>query len=81
MLIVGGSTGQSFIGTSSPASAPAGQVALNTAELYNPATDAFTATGSIPGCAAGVAACAGPACGMRGRFERDLVHRRRAERR
>ncbi len=59
VLIVGGATGQSFIGTSSPAGAPTGQMALNTAELYNPATDAFTTTGSIPGCAAGVAACAG----------------------
>jgi hypothetical protein len=59
VLIVGGATGQSFIGTSAPASAPAGQVASNTAELYNPATDAFTAINSIPGCAAGVAACAG----------------------
>jgi hypothetical protein len=28
-------------------------VALNTAEIYDPATDSFTATGSIPGCAAG----------------------------
>jgi hypothetical protein len=31
---------------------------LNSAELYNPATDAFTATASIPGCAAGVSSCA-----------------------
>ena len=59
VLIVGGTTGQSFIGTSTPAGAPTGQVALNTAELYSPATDAFTATSSIPKCAAGVASCAG----------------------
>ena len=59
VLIVGGATGQSFVGTSSPAGAPAGQVAVDTAELYNPATDAFTTTNSIPGCALGVAACAG----------------------
>ena len=59
VLIVGGATGQSFIGTSSPSNAPAGQVASNSAELYNPATDAFIATGSIPVCAAGVPACAG----------------------
>ena len=59
VLIVGGSTGQSFIGTLSPAGAPAGQVALNSAELYDPATDAFNPTNSIPRCAAGKAGCAG----------------------
>jgi hypothetical protein len=70
VLIVGGSTGSSFLGLSTPApgsGAPTGQVGLNSAELYNPATDAFTATNSIPGCAAGTSCasglpsiCAGP---------------------
>jgi len=61
VLIVGGSTGTSFLSASVPtpgSGAPAGQSALHSAELYNPATDAFTATGSIPGCAAGVSSCA-----------------------
>ena len=35
---------------------PVGQAALHSAELYNPATDAFTATNSIPACPAGHAA-------------------------
>jgi hypothetical protein len=58
VLIVGGSTGSSFLGASSPPAAPTGQVSLNSAEIYNPATDTFTATNSIPGCASGVASCA-----------------------
>jgi hypothetical protein len=63
VLIVGGSTGSSFLSTSPPpggsGAPPANLVALHNAELYNPATDAFTATtNSIPGCAAGVATCA-----------------------
>ena len=61
VLIVGGSTGSSFLGLSVPppsTGAPAGQAALHSAELYNPTTDAFTATASIPGCAAGVSSCA-----------------------
>ena len=61
VLIVGGSTGSSFLSLAAPpagSGAPAGQQALHSAELYNPATDAFTATNSIPGCAAGVASCA-----------------------
>jgi hypothetical protein len=56
ILIVGGSSGSSFLSAASspPAGAPPGQTALNTAELYNPATDAFTATtNAIPGCPAG----------------------------
>ena len=56
VLIVGGSTGSSFLSISTPApgsGAPPGQTALNTAELYNPALDSFTATGSLPACAAG----------------------------
>ena len=77
VLITGGSTGSTFLALSAP---PAGcgpevngqfqQVAQNTAEIYDPATDTFTATGSIPGCAAGTtppscvtglpATCAGP---------------------
>jgi hypothetical protein len=57
VLIVGGSTGSSYL--SLPAIAPGamgspiGQMALHSAELYNPATDAFTATNSIPACPAG----------------------------
>jgi hypothetical protein len=57
VLIVGGSTGSSYL--SLPAIAPGamgsplGQQALHSAELYNPATDAFTATNSIPACPAG----------------------------
>jgi hypothetical protein len=56
VLIVGGSTGSSFLSTAStpPAGSPPGQVALHTAELYNPATDTFTATtNAIPSCAPG----------------------------
>ncbi|HEY9156532.1 hypothetical protein [Candidatus Binatus sp.] len=55
VLIVGGSTGSSYLATTVPAGNPA-QTALNTAELYNPATDAFTAVSApIPGCPAGTA--------------------------
>ena len=62
VLIVGGSTGISFLYASSPPGAP-GETALNTAELYNPATDQFTALGSaIPGCPAGEAPTTAPAC-------------------
>jgi len=60
VLIVGGSTGSSFLSDPAPTGNPApptGQVALNSAELYNPATDTFTAIASIPGCAAGVTSC------------------------
>jgi len=70
VLIVGGSTGSSFLGLSVPpagSGAPTGQVGLNSAELYNPTTDAFTATNSIPGCPTGTSCasalpsiCAGP---------------------
>ena len=70
VLIVGGSTGSSFLSLSPPpagSGAPTQQVALNTAELYNPATDAFTATNSIPACPTGTVVrdrtasiCAGP---------------------
>ena len=61
VLIVGGSSGSSFLSLPpAPAAAPPGQMALNTAELYNPATDAFTAiTNPIPGCPAGTSP---PAC-------------------
>ena len=61
VLIVGGSTGSSFLSLAPPpagSGAPTGQVGLNSAELYNPATDAFTATNSIPGCRDGVTICA-----------------------
>ena len=71
VLIVGGSTGSSFLSVTAPpagSGAPTGQIGLNTAELYNPATDAFTATSAIPGCPTGTSCatglpsiCAGPA--------------------
>jgi hypothetical protein len=66
VLIAGGSTGSTFLGfgpgmTSAPfGCGPTGLVSQNTAEIYNPATDSFTATASITGCAAGTAP---PTCG------------------
>ena len=75
MLITGGSTGSTFLALSAPPPGcdlrnPFGQVAQNTAEIYDPATDSFTATGTIPGCATGTtppscvtglpATCGGP---------------------
>jgi len=56
VLIVGGSTGSSFLSLTTPpagSGAPGVETALNTAELYNPATDAFSLTNSIPACPAG----------------------------
>jgi Abnormal spindle-like microcephaly-assoc'd, ASPM-SPD-2-Hydin len=71
VLIVGGSTGSSFLSITPPpagSGAPAGQSALNTAELYNPATDAFIPVANpIPSCPTGTSCatglpsiCAGP---------------------
>jgi hypothetical protein len=62
VLIMGGSTGISFLYASSPPGAP-GEAALNTGELYNPATDTFTALPSaVPGCPAGESSASTPAC-------------------
>ena len=60
VLIVGGSSGQSFLSTGTPTQAAPSQIALNTAELYNPATDAFTAIASVPGCPAGESSISTP---------------------
>src|SRR5215469_10717913 len=61
VLISGGSAGSSFLSlTPAPAGCgPAGQAAQNSAEIYNPVTDTFTATAPIPGCPLGTAP---PAC-------------------
>jgi Kelch motif len=62
VLIVGGSTGLSFLSATTQVGAPL-QTALNTAELYNPATDAFTPiSATLPGCPAGETATTTPAC-------------------
>jgi hypothetical protein len=55
VLIAGGSQGSSFLSlTPLPTGCgPPGQVSENSAEIYNPATDAFTATTAIPGCPLG----------------------------
>jgi len=57
VLITGGSSGSSFLSAATPPAGcgPSGQVAQNTAEIYDPVADSFTSTGSIPGCAAGTA--------------------------
>jgi hypothetical protein len=46
VLIVGGSNGSSFLSVTPPASPPVA-AAQNTAELYNPATDTFTAINNL----------------------------------
>jgi hypothetical protein len=62
VLIVGGSTGITFTSATAQPGAP-GQTALNTAELYNPATDQFTAiSAAVPGCPAGESPATTPAC-------------------
>ncbi|WP_424672090.1 hypothetical protein [Candidatus Binatus sp.] len=62
VLIMGGSTGNSFLATTTPPGNPA-QTALNTGELYNPVTDTFTALSlPIPACPAGESSATTPAC-------------------
>jgi hypothetical protein len=62
VLILGGSAGSSFLATTTPTGNPS-QTALNTAELYDPATDTFTALSSpIPACPAGESSATTPAC-------------------
>jgi hypothetical protein len=62
VLIVGGSTGISFLSATAQPGAP-GETALNTGELYNPATDEFTALPTaVPGCPAGESSASDPAC-------------------
>jgi hypothetical protein len=55
VLIVGGSTGSTFLGASAPPAGcgPTGQVSQNTAEIYDMIGDTFTATAPIPGCPPG----------------------------
>ena len=68
VLITGGSTGSTFLGlsgfTSAPAGCgPAGQVAENTAEIYDPVANTFTpTTNPIPGCPAGESPFTTPSC-------------------
>ena len=76
VLIVGGSTGSSFLSVTAPpagSGAPTGQIGLNTAELYNPATDAFTATIGDSGMPDGYVMRHRPAVDLRGPGQRDLV--------
>ncbi|MGB8411785.1 MAG: choice-of-anchor D domain-containing protein [Candidatus Binatus sp.] len=62
VLIVGGAAGSSFLATTTPPGNPA-QTALNTAELYDPLNDTFTALSSpIPACPAGESSATTPAC-------------------
>ena len=62
VLIMGGSTGNSYLATTTPPGTPA-QTALNTGELYNPVTDTFTElTSPIPPCPAGESSATTPAC-------------------
>jgi len=62
VLIMGGSTGSSFLATTTPTGNPS-QTALNTGELYNPVTDTFTALSlPIPPCPAGESPATTPAC-------------------
>ncbi len=68
VLITGGSTGSTYLSLNSPppgcgpeVAGQFGQVAQNTAEIYDPVADTFTATGTIPGCAAGTLP---PGCGL-----------------
>jgi hypothetical protein len=55
VLVAGGSQGSTFLSlTPLPTGCgPPGQVSENSAEIYNPTTDTFTATTAIPGCPLG----------------------------
>jgi hypothetical protein len=57
VLVAGGSQGSTFLSlTTLPTGCgPPGQVSENSAEIYNPTTDTFTATAAIPGCPLGTA--------------------------
>jgi hypothetical protein len=62
VLIVGGSTGQSWLSVATPSIPALSQIALNSAEIYDPATDAFTTIASVPGCPTGESSLTTPAC-------------------
>jgi hypothetical protein len=62
VLIVGGSTGESWLSVSTPNVPAPSQIALNTAEIYDPVNDSFTAIDSVPGCPTAESPYTTPAC-------------------